>query len=402
MSTNRIRVAVVGAGISGLAVAAALSRVGVDCQVYEQASELLEVGAGIQIAPNASRLLHRLGLAGYLRRVAVEPEALTMRRWDDGTVLMRNTLGAECERLFGAPYYAVHRAHLHQGLLGLVPTESVHLGRRCLDAEQRDTDVLLHFADGSSAAAELVIAADGIHSVLRGLLTTDEPRFAGQTVYRGLVPADRVPFLTERPAVNIWLGPGQHLVCYPVAGGRLVSFAATAPVDDGRVESWESRGSVADLLSIYAGWHEELREVVSAADGVGKWALHDRDLLPRWSGGRITLVGDAAHPMLPFGAQGGAQGIEDAAALAACLRSVDPGGIPQALARYEMVRKPRVARVHDFVRSNARNHHYSDGERQHQRDSAMGENWGLRSQEWLFGYDAEHAVDELALSTRPV
>lgn len=396
MGTHEMRVVVVGAGIAGLAVAAALARVGMGCRVVEQATELTEVGAGIQLAPNASLLLHRLGLARHLDRVAVRPAAIQMRRWNDSAVLMGIPLGAECERLYRAPYYAVHRAHLYQGLLDLLPRGVVRLGSRCVTAERRDREVVLHFADGSEIPADVVIAADGIHSVLRGLLITDEPRFSGQLVYRGLVPAARLPELVRRQTVTIWLGPGQHFVCYPVAGGELVSFAATTPADDWQVESWHANGTVDEVLGAYAGWHDEVLEVVRAARTVRKWALHDRDFVPRWSDRRLTLIGDAAHPMLPFGAQGAAQGIEDALALAACLRGADRDSVPAALARYEAVRKPRAEGVHEFIRANARNHHHADGSEQAERDSAMSDTWGLRSQEWLFGYDAELAVDELA------
>lgn len=396
MSTHEIRVAVVGAGIAGLTLAAALARVGIACQVFEQATELTEVGAGIQLAPNASRLLHRLGLASHLDRVAVRPAAIEMRRWNDNAVLMRNPLGAECEEMYQAPYYTVHRAHLHQGLLDLLPPGMVRLGMRCVDVAQHDDEVVLRFETGATHAADVVIAADGIHSVLRGLLITDKPRFSGQQAYRGLVPARRLPELAGRQTVTIWLGPGQHFVCYPVAGAELVSFAATAPADGWRLESWQAEGSVTELKAAYAGWHDELLEVVAAADTVKKWALYDRDFVPAWSGARITLIGDAAHPMLPFGAQGAAQGIEDAVALAACLSAADRQEIPAALARYEAIRKPRTEGVHQFIRSNAKNHHHADGNEQRDRDTAMRGNWGLRSQEWLFGYDAEQAVELIA------
>lgn len=399
MRTHGIRVVVVGAGIAGLTAAAALARAGIGCRVVEQATELTEIGAGIQLAPNASLLLHRLGLARHLDRVAVRPEAIEMRRWNDNSVLMRNPLGAECELLYRAPYYAVHRAHVQQGLLNLLPAGTVRLGMRCVTVERHDNEAVLHFADGSALPADVVVAADGIHSVLRGVLISDEPRFAGQLVYRGLVPSSRLPRPARRRSVTIWLGPGQHFVCYPVAGGELISFAATTPADDCRVESWHATGTVAEVLAAYAGWHEELREVVQAADTVRKWALHDRDFVPKWSDRRLTLIGDAAHPMLPFGAQGAAQGIEDAVALAACLRDADRDSVPAALARYETVRKPRTEGVHEFIRANARNHHHADGDEQTERDSTMNGKWGLRSQEWLFGYDAELAVEQVTQPT---
>lgn len=392
MHTQDIRIAIVGAGIAGLTVAAALARAGVGCRVFEQAAELTAVGAGIQLAPNATRLLHRLGLGSHLSEVGVRPTAIQMRRWNDNALLIDNQLGDACEKLFGAPYYAVHRADLHSGLLSLVPPDAVRLGSRCVRAEQRAEEVVLEFADGSVHAADVVIAADGIRSALRGVLITDAPRFSGQIVYRGLVAAGRLPELVRRRAVTIWLGPDQHLVCYPIAAGELISFVASAPSECWGLESWDVDGGVDEVREAYADWHDEPRSVLAATDAVKTFALHDRDHLPTWSSDRITLVGDAAHPMLPFGAQGAAQGIEDAVALATCLLEVDRTGIAAALARYESVRKPRVDEVHRFIRANEKNHHYDDGAEQRERDAAMGDAWSLAGQRWLFGYDAEQAA----------
>jgi salicylate hydroxylase len=392
MSTDRLRIAVVGAGIAGLTLAAALTRAGIRCTVFEQVPLLGEIGAGIQLSPNATRVLHRLGLAGQLDAVAVRPRSIEMRRWDNNDVLMRTGLGAECEAMYGAPYYTVHRADLHRSLLGLLPRDMIHLGQRCVGVEERADCVELHFEGGSTATADIVVAADGIHSVVREFLVADEPRFSGQTVYRGLVPADRLAHLLPEPKVVIWLGPGQHCVCYPISGGRLVSFAATTPAGVWRTESWFAQGRVGDLLSAYQGWNGDVRDVLAAADAVTRWALHDRDPVDRWSSERVTLVGDAAHPMLPFGAQGAAQAIEDAAALAACLSTVTPDRVFAALKQYAEIRKPRTETVHRTIRENARNHHFSDGDQQRRRDRAMDENWGLQGQEWLYGYDAERAV----------
>jgi salicylate hydroxylase len=382
--TNDMRVAIVGAGISGLTVAAALNRVGIDCQVFEHAPELGEVGAGIQISPNASRILHRLGLESRLGEVAVRPEALEMRRWNDNAVLMRNVLGEACASMYQAPYYSVHRADLHRCLLDL--------GRECVTVSDRPDGAELRFADGSSVTADVVLGADGIHSVVRQTMVADRPRFSGQTIYRGLIPADRLRSLLVEPKVIIWLGPGQHCVCYPISAGRLISFAATTPAGDRRTESWSAEGRVDDLLAAYQGWNEEITRVLEAADTVHCWALHDRDTVDRWSGSRVTLVGDAAHPMLPFGAQGANQAIEDAAALAVCLRDTAPGDLAGRLRRYEEIRRPRTETVHKTMRENARNHHYEDGAQQEHRDAHMRDNWGLRGQEWLFGYDAELAA----------
>jgi len=435
-----LRIAVVGAGIGGLTAAAALQRAGLRCTVYEQAPQLAEVGAGLQLAPNAARHLHQLGLAGHLARVAVRPLAIEMLRWDSGQTIMQTPLDG-CEELFGAPYYTVHRAHLHQGLLDLLEPGTVRLGRRCTGIAERPGEVELRFADGSTATADVVVGADGIHSAVRGWLAPDAPRFSGQTIYRGLLPAAEVPGTVRPPRVRLWLGRDQHCVAHPVAAGRLVSFAATTPAAGWHAESWVAPGDPAELLAAYRGWHPNVRELLRAARTVSRWALHDRATIPTWSTARVTLLGDAAHPMLPFLAQGANQAVEDAVALATCLRAAaappatpgaaapptatpptaapraaappatpgaatppatappaTAGGPParsslaEALHRYEAVRVPRTAEVHRRSRANATTLHLPDGDGQRERDARLAGSAGLRDQDWLYGYDAELAA----------
>jgi salicylate hydroxylase len=374
-----MRVAVTGAGIAGLTVAAALTRARVPCAVFEQAPELGEVGAGIQLAPNAARLLHRLGLGPYLGRAAVRPVALEMRRWDDGRVLRRTEL-RDCAARFGAPYYAVHRAVLHRGLSDLLPAGTVRLGHRCTAVAERPDGVELRFADGSAHRAGVAVGADGIHSVFRASLAGDRPRFSGQYIYRGLVS---VPL--AEPTVTLWLGPGQHLVRYPIGPDGLVSFAATVPAATAAPESWTAEGSVPELLRAYEGWHDDARGVLAAAGRVGRWALHDRDTLGRWGTGRTTLVGDAAHPMLPFLAQGANQAVEDAVVLANLLAAEGAAG----LGRYEDVRRGRTEEVHRISRRNAAMLHLPDGAEQRRRDEVLRDTEDLRHQAWLYGHDAE-------------
>jgi len=388
----RIRVAVAGAGIAGLAFAAALHRAGIDCHIYEQADQLAEVGAGVQVAPNATRLLHRLGLRDHLRAVAVAPQAIEMRRWDDGRLLQRTPLGSLCSRRFGAPYYATHRADLHSGLLSLVPPDRVHLGARLAAVTQSTDEARLHLSDGTTVAAELVVGADGIHSVARGQIVADQPRYSGQTIYRGLVPAERVPFLVAEPRVQLWFGPDQHCVCYPVSAGRQVSFGATVSASDWRQESWSARGDVAQLAAAYAGWHPDVVRLIGAAETIGRWALHDRESIGRLSSGRVAVIGDAAHPMLPFQAQGANQAIEDAVVLAVCLAEAGPNGLGAALHRYERIRLPRTTRIQHQSRANAETFHLVDGDAQRRRDSSARTSSGLDRHEWLFGYDAERAA----------
>lgn len=397
MSSERPHVAVVGGGIAGLSLAVALSRTGVPCEVFEQSREIREVGAGVQITPNATRLLHRFGLTAELRVRAVRPEALEFRRWDDNSVLARSILGEECERLFGAPYYAIHRADLHRILAEALPTGLLHLGRRAVGFDETAAGVDLHFADGSTTRADVVVGADGIHSVIRSSIVFDRPRFSGQSVYRGLVPSGRVTSLCTEAKVILWLGPDRHFVCYPVSGGTMVNFVATVPAAvENLVESWSAQGRVEDVAAAYAGWNEDLTAVITAADSVSRWALHDRDPIEQWSSDRLTLVGDSAHPALPFLGQGANQAIEDAAVLAGCLRDARPGTIPAALNRYETIRKPRTTAVQQKSRANSKIFHLADGDQQHERDTTI-KTLDPAGQSWLYGYDADDALAANAL-----
>ncbi|MDR7301978.1 FAD-dependent monooxygenase [Haloactinomyces albus] len=394
MRNNEMRIAIVGAGIAGLTAASALARAGVRCEVFEQTRLLREVGAGIQIAPNAANLLHRLGLANDLGEVAIRAEALEMRRWQDGSVLRRMPLGGRSEEFFGAPYYVVHRADLHHVLLESLPVETVRLGKRCVAIEESPEHVELFFEDGTTRVADVVVGADGIHSVVRGNLVADAPRFSGQTIYRGVIPAERMPLFDDDPRVLMWLGPNRHCVCYPISGGKQISFAATAPATDRGVESWSAEGDVAELLGAYDGWHEQVRHIIEAAPTVGRWALHDRDTAESWSTRRSTIMGDAAHPMLPFMAQGANQAIEDAMALAACLEQASPHTTAEALLHYAEVRKDRTNQVHRISRDNTEMLHLPDGTEQRHRDRVLSENADPRSRAWLYGYDAESAVKD--------
>lgn len=392
MQSTGPRIAIVGAGIAGLTTAIALTQAGLACEVFEQAPYLAEVGAGLQLAPNAVRPLRRLGLGKQLDRVAVRAEAIEMRRWSDGELIMSTPLGDECEERFGAPYCTVHRAHLHQYLRELLPDGVLRLGMRCCRLSEESDAVELTFQNGRMAHADLVVGADGIHSVVRDQLAHDQPRFSGQSIYRGLLPAIRLPRLAEDPKVRLWLGPGQHCVSYLVAGGEWISFGATTPADGRRTESWSATGQVEQMVKAYRGWHPDVLELLSAADSVRHWALHDRDTITPWSTDRLTLVGDAAHPMLPFLAQGANQAIEDAVVLAQCLRTTGSDELAPALRRYERIRAPRTAEVHERSRGNSRALHLADNEARRTRDAELGRCADLSHQDWLYGYDAELAA----------
>jgi 2-polyprenyl-6-methoxyphenol hydroxylase-like FAD-dependent oxidoreductase len=387
---------VVGAGIGGLTAALALRAAGLDVAVYEQADALREVGAGIQLAPNATRLLHRLGMGDALARVGVRPDAIEHKRWQDGRVLLRQPLGETCERTFGAPYYHLYRPDLLSVLAEALPPGVVRLGHRCAAVAQDESTVTLTFDTGATARAPVVIGADGIHSTIRALvLGPESPRFSGSIAYRGLVPAERLAHLRLPRYSNGWLGPDRHFVHYFVgAGARFLNFVAIVPAGDWRVESWSATGEVADALAEFDGWHPTVPAIIAAADRTHRWALYDREPLETWSVGRVTLLGDAAHAMLPFMAQGACQAVEDATVLAGCLAAAQPVAVPEALQRYEATRKPRVWEVQRASYRNATIYHLPDGERQRERDTAWAASAArgpYAERGWLFAYDAEAA-----------
>src|SRR5262245_10648426 len=246
---------------------------GADVRVYDQAPELREVGAGIQLSPNATRILHRLGLAGGLRRVGVRPAVIEHRRWQDGRVLLRQPLAELCGRTFGAPYYHLYRPDLLAVLAAELPAGVVRLGHRCVALADRGPDAEVMFEDGTSDRAPALVGADGIHSTVRAALFGPEtPRFSGSIAYRGLVPAERLAHLGRPLTANSWLGPGRHFVHYNVAGGRLVNFVAIVPAGDWRVGSWSATGEVADALAEFEGWHPQVCTILAAADRTHRWA----------------------------------------------------------------------------------------------------------------------------------
>jgi salicylate hydroxylase len=391
------RIAVVGGGIGGLAAAAFLHRAGLPATVYEQAAALGEVGAGLVVAPNAARLLRRLPSAPGLEHAGVVLETgWEFRRWADGSVLFAQQLGDVCARRYGEHTWTMHRADLLAVLRSAVPAGAVRLGRHCTGVTQDAGGVTLTFSSGGPVRADLVIAADGIHSVLRDHVTTaSTPRDSGLCAWRSLVPAVAAPVFARRPVQTLWLGHRHHLVHYPVSAGRLVNIVAFSPARPGEVESWTAVGQVADLAAEFAGWDPRLGGLIAAAGHVGRWSVLDRAPLPRWVNRRIALLGDAAHPMLPFYAQGAGQAIEDAAALAICL-ATGPSDPPAALARYERVRRPRATRIQEASRGRTGHHHLPDGPEQRARDAAFAGEDPLSHNDWIYAYDAEHAATAAA------
>ena len=383
-----MRVAIVGGGLGGLAAALFLGKAGIEATVYEQSAELREVGAGIVVSPNMVRPLERLGLGSALEQIAVRLEAAwEFRRWQDGRVLFVQPMGDECLRLYGAHCYVAHRADLLKVLLSESP--EVRLNHRCLSVSP---DGELLFENKSKVRADIVVGADGIHSIVREKIAPKvEARFSGLSAFRCLVPAERAPEMALRPVQTLWLGPGHHFVHYPISSGRLVNVVAIGPAGDWRAESWTAEGKIEDMAREFAGWDPRVQQLISSATDTRRWALYDRAPLERWTQGRITLLGDAAHAMLPFFGQGAAQAIEDAEALAACLREASPGSAAQALVRYEQMRRPRANEVLLMSRGREIRNHLPDGPEQEARDAELARGDPLRASAWLYGHAHEAA-----------
>jgi salicylate hydroxylase len=391
-----LRVAIIGGGIGGLSAALHLLKAGLDLQVYEQAPRIGEIGAGIQISPNASRLLIRLGLKAALDKAGVRPQAVHQRRWDDGRTLQRAPVGQQVEETFGAPYYHFHRGDLAELLENAVPPERVHLGHRLVDLDERGDKVVARFDNGARAEADVVVGADGIHSKVHALVFGPEKaRFTGCVAWRGLVPAERVRHLDIEVASHNWMGPDGHVVHYWVGAGRFMNVVCVTEHGDWTEEGWTTPGRVADVAARYAAWHPTVRGLIAAFSETFVWALHDRTELPQWSRGRVTLLGDACHPMLPFMAQGAAQSIEDGAALAALLKAM-PDNVPRTLQRYEALRKPRATRLQEASAANRVRFHLHDGPEQQQRDAAMAHSGdrSIANIGWLYMHDASLVASE--------
>ena len=317
-----LRIGIIGAGIGGLTAAVALRRAGFEPHIYEQAPELTEVGGGINLGPNAVRVLYRLGLGPGLDRVGVRPLVTHQRRWQDGCTLQKAPLNPLCEQLYGAPHLTLHRRDLLAVIASGLPSERIHLGHRLASFTNQGDTVEAWFDNGARISFDVLIGADGIRSTVRaGLFGDEAPVFAGCVAYRGLVPQERIADLGLEQDNQSWVGPGGHLVHYFVSRGRLLNFVGWTEHDTWNREDWTDRATIDRALAAFDGWHPQVRHIIAAADTCFIWALFDRDPLPRWSIARTTLLGDACHPMYPFMGQGAAQAIEDGAALAACLAS---------------------------------------------------------------------------------
>jgi salicylate hydroxylase len=387
-------VVIAGAGIGGLTATLALVRVGLRVVVADKAARLEETGAGIQLSPNATRILIELGLRDRLAPHVVAPVELLILRGRDGRELVRAPLGVACEERYGAPYWVAHRADLQAVLLAALeatPDAELRLGTELEDfAVHANGVTVVGRRHGQSHEEHGIafIAADGLWSTLRTRLGHDgAPRFAGRTAWRAVVPVERVAERFRAPSTHLWLGADAHLVHYPIKAGREINIVAIVG-DDWQAAGWSSAGTRDELIGCFAGWDRSAQELLAIPERWVKWALYDRPPLRRWGRGPVTLLGDAAHPMLPFLAQGGAMAIEDAKVLADCLTgSVAP---PAALRRYEGMRRARTARVQRQARQNGMIYHLREPAAT-LRDLALAAMAGaglLGRYDWLYGWRA--------------
>ena len=345
-------IAIIGAGIAGLTAAATLRKIGFVADIYEQAGAFAPVGAGVQLNPNAMKVLRGLGLERHIRSVGFTPQAGYNREWDTGTITYLHPMGAAIEQRHGAPDVSLHRAALHAALLSINRSAPIHLGKQLVGLDRAGARLRLAFADGTTADADAVIGADGVHSVvLKTLFGTGAPRFTGQVAYRAIYRSELLG--TEIDDRVKWWGPGRHIVSYKVDPRRdELYFIASTPEPEFTIESWSARGDLEQLRAAFAGFHPQARLILDACPEARKWALLERDPLPRWGEERIVLIGDACHPMLPYMAQGAGSAMEDAVVLARCLDGRDLDGFVDAFRRLERNRKARTSRIQLGARQN--------------------------------------------------
>jgi 2-polyprenyl-6-methoxyphenol hydroxylase-like FAD-dependent oxidoreductase len=408
MSQEALNIAVIGAGMGGLTATIALRRAGHNATCYEQTPALQEVGGGLNVTPNATRLLHRLGFdVPKMDEWGVRQGALIWKRWS-GKVIAKYRTTPDFLEKFGAHIYAFHRAKLQQMLASALPSSSLLLGKRYVGYEQElgSDQVVVEFADGSTVAADMVVAADGLRSPVRldfetkllerqmmdlSFSADEGPRFHHKHAARTLIPADHPAARCSSEGKNqiYWLGGGKFIMAFPVTPD-LITAVATIPADSESLESWTGDGTSPrqNILAEFEDWDPELNTLLEASESWLVLPLYDRRPLQRWTDGRLTLLGDAAHAMTPFLANGAGQAIEDAWVLAQVVRGVQKSGVPDALRRYEMTRRARAALVQDRSLANQQRLEMPDGPAQKKRDASIAAEQA-DYYKWLHGYDAD-------------
>ena len=358
MNTRKIVIA--GAGIGGLCAALALAKRGFEVAVYEQSLQLGEVGAGLQLSPNAVHVLQALGIADQVKARAFSPESAVMRHYQTGKTYFTVPLGAAATQKYAADYLHIHRADLHTALYNACKdiNVSIHLGQSIQSYLQTPQNLTIQFDNDASLETDVLIGADGIKSKVQACMLGQTPAaFTGQVAWRGVVEASKLPKGLVKPNANLWVGPDKHFVSYYLRGGDLVNFVAVQERNDWQKESWNEPGDISELRDTFAGWHPEVTELLAATESCFLWALFDRQPLSQWTDRNVALLGDACHPMLPFLAQGAAMAIEDSYALAYCLES--DNNTQTALQTYQNIRLPRTRNIQHNARKNAALYHMS-------------------------------------------
>jgi len=362
-------IAILGAGMGGLTAAAVLSRRGFDVRVYEQAAQFQRLGAGIQMTPNAMKVLRGLELEPRVRATAFRPRYWANREWDTGALMYELPLGDAAEAKYGAPQMLMHRGDLHEALASKVPPEIISLNKKLVDLDHDGAGVTLRFADGTTAHADALVAADGVHSRVREImLGAEKLTFTGRVAYRTTYPASLLNGF-EIEDNSKWWGPDRHIVMYYITAARdEVYFVTSVPEPDWRLESWSATGDLGELRAAFAGFHDSVQRVVHACPAVHKWAIVVREPLSRWTDGPVVLLGDSCHPMTPFMAQGAASSMEDAVVLSRCLEAM-PTEPAAAFERFAALRQERTAQLQRTSHANT---------------------WmrGATNPDWVFGYDA--------------
>lgn len=386
---TRRNILIAGAGIGGLTAASNLLMAGHDVTIFEQAPELAEVGAGIQMSANAGHVLNHLGLGPAVAKIGVKPGAYVFRLHDTGEEINRFALSDEHERLHGAPYYQMHRADIHDLLAAKareLKSDVIRLNHQAVDFEEDDDGVVLRFADGASARGDLLIGGDGLKSVVRRQIAGDVPAtYTGDAAWRLTLPIERLPENFMDRVMSVWMGPGGHVVSYFLRAGALLNFVGIVETDDVSEESWTARFPWENLKADFEGWHADIQTIIDAADRdqCFRWSLHNRPAIANWSTPRVTILGDAAHPTLPYLAQGAVMAIEDGAVLTRALDQA--GSIAEALQLYQRNRIERTTRVVNQSTANRALFHLDSVEKI--RASFAKRDEGADRNAWLYSYN---------------
>jgi salicylate hydroxylase len=392
---HKTKIVIAGAGLGGLTAGLALLKRGFDVELYEQAENLKEIGAGVQLGANGTRVLYDLGLGSGLERIGTSPTDKEVRLWNTGKSWKFIDLGATAVTKYGAPHFAMHRADLQNVLIEAVReqrSDAIRLGARCTGFAQGPAGVTVHFAGRDSVTADVLVGADGIHSNIREtLFGPDKIRFSGFMAWRALVPTASLPASISRNAGAFWIGPGAHVVHYPIRGSRLINFIGIVERDDWKIESWTETGTIGELGRDFAGWHVDVQAMIGQIELPYKWALIFREPIAKWSVGRVTLLGDACHSTLPFLAQGANMAIEDGYVLARALEKYG-ADCERALASYEaarIARTTRVVRVSAEQAGRVHNPSLSDPVLAEQHVAREWEKNRVTDRyDWLYEYDA--------------